>query len=160
MNKALFLDRDGTINVDYGYVYKKEDLKFIDSSISGIKKFQDRNYIIIVITNQSGIGRGLFSKEQADAFNFEMVRQLRKEDIHISAIYMCPHKPDDSCSCRKPSPELILKAAKDYDIDLSQSIMFGDKNSDIEAGTSAGVKSYLITQDNTLDYWAEKLLNK
>lgn len=158
MNKALFLDRDGTINIDFGYVYKKDDLRFIETSLKGIRIFQERGYLIIVITNQSGIGRGLFTIEQADAFNHEMIRQLGFRGINVKAVYMCPHSPDEGCSCRKPSPELILKAKNDYDIDLSRSFMFGDKSSDVEAGKRAGVKSFLITQDKTLDYWAEKLL--
>ena len=147
MNKALFLDRDGVINKEKNYLYKIEDFEFIDGVFETCKYFQDNGYLIIVITNQAGIARGKYTEDDYQILTDWMIKEFEKKDIKISKVYHCPHHPDFSgdCECRKPNPGMILQAKKDFNIDLSQSILVGDKNSDIEAGIKAGVKmNYLV----------------
>ncbi|MFI3278288.1 MAG: HAD family hydrolase [Rikenellaceae bacterium] len=158
MNKAIFLDRDGTINVDFGYVSNVEDLELLDDVVEALRLFQAAEYQIIVITNQSGVGRGYFTLEDVEVFHNELASQLEDLDVNIDDFMVCPHSPDDYCSCRKPYPTMVLQAMERHNIDPSLSFMFGDKSSDVECGTSAGVKSYLITADKNLLYWAKKLL--
>ena len=147
MNKALFLDRDGVINKEKNYLYKIEDFEFIDGVFETCKYFQDNGYLIIVITNQAGIARGKYTEDDYQTLTNWMIKEFEKNNIKISKVYYCPHHPDFSgdCECRKPNPGMILQAKKDFDIDLSQSILVGDKNSDIEAGINAGIKmNYLV----------------
>ena len=148
MNKALFLDRDGVVNKEKNYLYKIEDFEFIDGVFETCRYFQDRGYLIIIITNQAGIARGKYTEKNYQVLTKWMIREFDKENIKISKVYHCPHHPDFSgeCECRKPKPKMILDAQKEFDIDLENSILVGDKNSDIEAGINAGVKlNYLIT---------------
>ena len=147
MNKALFLDRDGVINKEKNYLYKIEDFEFIDGVFETCKYFQDNGYLIIVITNQAGIARGKYTEDDYQTLTNWMIKEFEKNNIKISKVYYCPHHPDFSgdCECRKPNPGMILQAKKFFDIDLSQSILVGDKNSDIEAGINAGIKiNYLV----------------
>lgn len=156
MNKALFLDRDGVINKEKNYLYKIEDFEFIDGVFETCKYFQDNGYLIIVITNQAGIARGKYTEDDYQTLTNWMIKEFEKNNIKISKVYYCPHHPDFSgdCECRKPNPGMILQAKKDFDIDLSQSILVGDKNSDIEAGINAGIKmNYLVeTGHEIVDY--------
>ncbi len=148
MNKALFLDRDGVINKEKNYLYKIEDFEFIDGVFETCRYFQEKGYLIIIITNQAGIARGKYSEDDFHKLNDWMLAEFSKKDVRISKVYYCPHHPDFSgeCECRKPKPKMILDAQREFDLDLSQSILVGDKNSDIEAGISAGIKSnFLIT---------------
>ena len=158
MTKAIFLDRDGTINVDHGYVYKVEELELLPGVIDALKLFKEAGFIFIVITNQSGIGRGYYTLEDANKFNKALSKLLANSNIEITEFYTCPHAPTTICSCRKPSPELINKAIESYNINPSNSYMFGDKKSDIECGENAGVKSFLITENESLLYWAKKIV--
>jgi D-glycero-D-manno-heptose 1,7-bisphosphate phosphatase len=147
MNKALFLDRDGVVNKEKNYLYKIEDFEFIDGVFETCRYFQDRDYLIIIITNQAGIARGKYTEENYQVLTKWMIREFEKENIKISKVYHCPHHPDFSgeCECRKPNPKMILNAQKEFDIDLKNSILVGDKNSDIEAGIKAGIQNnYLI----------------
>lgn len=147
MNKALFLDRDGVINKEKNYLYKIEDFEFIDGVFETCKYFQEKGYLIIIITNQAGIARGKYTEDDYEILTNWMIKEFEKNDIQISKVYHCPHHPDFSgdCECRKPNPGMILQAQRDFDIDLSQSILVGDKNSDIEAGINAGIKmNYLV----------------
>lgn len=157
-NKAIFLDRDGTINVDKGYVYRPDDLEIIPDAITGLKEFVSRGFIPIVITNQSGIGRGYYTMADAEASNRTLSGRLDAHGIKIRHYYICPHSPEEKCSCRKPSPEMIFQAAKDYDIDLDSSILLGDKNSDLGTATNAGIRGFLVTNEHTILYWANILL--
>lgn len=159
MNKAIFLDRDGTINVDFGYVYKTEDLKFLPGVIEALQIFQELGYLLIIITNQSGIGRGYFTLEDAGIFNQAMSQELKKHGITISNFFTCPHAPEEKCECRKPSPYLVTEAIKQYNIIPDESYMFGDKKSDVECGENSGVKSFLITPEHSLLFWANQLKN-
>ena len=148
MNKALFLDRDGVINKEKNYLYKIKDFEFIDGVFEACQNFQKLGYLIIIITNQAGIARGKYSENDFNILTQWMSKEFEKRDILISKVYHCPHHPDfnGECECRKPKPKMILDAEKDFNIDLSQSILVGDKNSDIEAGIHAGIqKNYLIT---------------
>lgn len=143
-NKAIFLDRDGVINVDHNYVYKIEELKFIPNSIKALQNLQKQNYKLIIITNQSGIGRGYYTEENYKAFRKEMHKRLQKEGVKIDEEYYSPFKSEDNSKCRKPSPYLIEKAIKKFDINKDKSFMIGDKTSDILAGKNAGVKTFLV----------------
>ncbi|GHT87468.1 hypothetical protein FACS1894137_14820 [Spirochaetia bacterium] len=160
LNKAIFLDRDGTLNKDFGFVYKTEDLALLPGVVEALQLFQGRKYLLIVITNQSGVGRGFYTNRDVDTFNNELKKELKKENIIIDDFYICMHSPDDNCECRKPSPYLINLAIIDHDIDPNQSYMFGDKQSDITCGKNANIRSFLITKEHTLLYWAKKLESK
>lgn len=142
--KALFLDRDGVINIDKGHVHKIADFEFIDGIFDLCKRYQDDGFIIIIITNQAGIAKKIYDKAQYQTLTSWMLGCFQKKSILISKVYHCPHHPDYSdyseCYCRKPSPGMIIQAEKDFNIDLSKSALYGDKNSDIEAGIRAGVK--------------------
>jgi D-glycero-D-manno-heptose 1,7-bisphosphate phosphatase len=143
MNKAAFFDRDGTINVDTGYTHKLEDLEFIPGRPDLIKKYNDEGYLVIVVTNQAGIAKGLYTEEDMHNFHWHMNERLRSEyGAHIDAFYFCPHHPDytGECECRKPKPGLLLKAIAEFDIDPERSVLFGDKVWDIEAAEECGVK--------------------
>lgn len=159
MNKAIFLDRDGTINVDFGYVYKTESLEFLPGTIEALRIFQELGYLLIIITNQSGIGRGYFTWEDADLFNQAMAQQLKEHGVILSDFLTCPHAPEEHCECRKPSPFMIIEAIRKYDISPSKSYMFGDKKSDVECGERSNVKSFLVTTEHSLLYWANQLKN-
>jgi D-glycero-D-manno-heptose 1,7-bisphosphate phosphatase len=154
MNKALFLDRDGVINKEKNYLYKIEEFEFIDGVFETCRYFQSKGYLIIVITNQAGIARGKYTENDFEKLTNWMLDQFDKKDIKISNVYHCPHHPDFSgnCECRKPKPKMILDAQKLFDIDLSQSILVGDKNSDILAGMNAGIRyNYLINTGHKID---------
>lgn len=148
MNRALFLDRDGVINIEKEYLYKIEEFEFIDGVFETCRYFQDLGYLIIVITNQAGIARGFYNEEDFKIITDWMLKEFEKEGVKITKVYYCPHHPEfsEECECRKPKPGMILEAQKEFNIDLAKSILVGDKNSDIEAGITAGIgKNYLIT---------------
>ena len=148
MKKAIFLDRDGVINKEKNYLYKVEEFEFIDGVFETCRYFKNLGYLIIVITNQSGIARGIYSENDFIKLTDWMIKEFEKENVKIDKVYYCPHHPDftGKCSCRKPEPGMILKAKSEFGIDLKNSILVGDKNSDIEAGLKAGVgRSFLIT---------------
>ena len=143
-SKAVFLDRDGTINVDKDYVYRLEDLEFLPNTIKGLKTIQEKGYMLIIITNQSGIGRGYYSEEDYHLFMKGFYKLLQKEGVKIEADYYCKHAPEDKCDCRKPETKLIEKAIKEHDIDVENSYIIGDKTADILTGKKAGLKTILV----------------
>ena len=147
-NKVIFLDRDGTLNEDYGYVYKEEDFHFIPGVFEALKKLLNLGYKLIVITNQSGINRGLFNEKDLLNLNKYMINELKKNNISIEKIYYCPHTDADNCECRKPKPGMLIKASKDFNISLENSWMVGDGNNDIKAGKAAGCKTVLVGKSN------------
>ncbi len=140
--RALFLDRDGVINVEKNYLYKQEDFEFIDGIFDLCRYFQDEGYAIVVVTNQSGICRGYYSEEDFRKLTEWMEAEFSKRGIEIAKTYHCPHHPDftGSCNCRKPEPGMFLQAQKELALDLQKSVMVGDKQSDIEAAQKAGVQ--------------------
>ena len=145
MTKALFLDRDGTINVDYGYVHEPERFVFIDGVFDFCRMAQEKGYLIIVVTNQSGIERGYFTEADFAAITKYMVDKFAEAGVTITDVFHCPslEGPD-----RKPEPGMFLKAKEKYDIDMAASVNIGDKERDIEAGRLAGVgKNVLFTGD-------------
>lgn len=145
MNKAIFLDRDGVLNKDLGYVYKKSDFIIIEGVIDALTFLSKKGFMLIVITNQSGIGRGFYSEKEFLDLNGFMLDFFKKASIEITDVFYCPHSPADNCSCRKPKTKLIDTAVAKYNIDRSASYLIGDKLIDIEAGRSAGLaKSFLI----------------
>ncbi|RMA93309.1 D-glycero-beta-D-manno-heptose 1,7-bisphosphate 7-phosphatase [Hydrogenothermus marinus] len=153
-NKALFLDRDGVINKEKNYVHKIKDFEFIDTVFEACRYFQEKGYLIIVITNQAGIAKGLYTEKDFQVLTKWMIKEFEKRKIKISQVYYCPHHPDytGKCKCRKPEPGMILKAKKEFNIDLEKSILVGDKNSDIEAGIAAGIKhNYLISTGHIIN---------
>ena len=140
MKKALFLDRDGTINEEVGFLYEVEKIKILEGVAEVIKKAKEKGYLIIVISNQSGIGRGYFESKDVEKINQRIKNILRRKGAKIDTFYFCPHSPEEGCSCRKPMPGLFLKAAEEWDIDLSFSLCVGDRVRDVEAGVRAGIK--------------------
>lgn len=148
MKKALFLDRDGVINIDNGYVHKPENFVFIGGIFDLCKRAEELGYIIIVITNQAGIARGYYAESDFHNLTNWMIAEFNKHNIKISSVYFCPYHPKYGIGKykkesydRKPNPGMLLKAATEYNIDLSLSILIGDKDIDIDAGRNAGIGS-------------------
>lgn len=142
--RAIFLDRDGIINIDKGYVYRIDDFEFCDGIFDICRHFNTLGYALIVVTNQSGIGRGYYSENDFNKVTHWMLESFRRNQVHITAVYHCPHRPDQECSCRKPRPGMLLQAAKEHRINLSKSWLIGDKKSDIEAAIAAGVGNTIL----------------
>jgi len=161
MNKAVFLDRDGTINVDKEYVHKVEDLEFIPGVLEALAKLAKTDYRIIIITSQSGIGRGYYTQNDYEIFTKNMLNKIKRNGGRIDAVYFCPHSPDAGCDCRKPKPKMILDAARDFNIDLSKSYMIGDKRADMIMGDNAGCKKIRVMtgkgEKSDADYTAKDL---
>ncbi len=148
---AVFLDRDGTINIEKDYLHLIDDFEFIPGVPQALKSLQDANYLLVVVTNQSGVARGYFPLETVHRIHEYMCLQLKRYHVNIDGIYLCPHHPtrgyppyDIECDCRKGKPGMLLQAVADLGIDLSRSYMIGDKTTDIEAGVSAGCQSLLV----------------
>ena len=149
MKRALFLDRDGVVNLETNYVHRVEDFIFIDGIFDLCRKFHSKGYLLFIITNQAGIARGLYTEEQFQNITSWMLHEFKSKGIEITRVYHCPHHPDFTgvCECRKPAPGMILEAQKKYDIDLTKSILIGDKISDIESGERAGVAVNVLLSD-------------
>ena len=150
MKKALFLDRDGVINLDHGYVHTVEAFEFVPGILDCIRRMQARGYLPIVVTNQSGIGRGYYSREDFRRVTDYMLEEMRKAGIAISReqVLFCPHTPEEGCGCRKPQPGMLLEAIERFGIDPAASVMIGDKRSDIEAAEAARVGRTLLVEKN------------
>jgi len=151
-NKAIFLDRDGTINVDVGYAHKIEDLEIIPKVVEGLKLLQEE-YKLIIVTNQSGIGRGHYTEEDYHVFQLALRQKLNKQGIFLTGEYFCPHHPEKGigkykidCNCRKPKTGMLEQASNDFNIDLTNSWMIGDHLNDLQVGKRAGCKTiYILT---------------
>lgn len=144
MDKAIFLDRDGTINVDVDYLHNIDKLEFIDGAIEALALLKMQGYRLIVISNQSGIGRGYFEARDVELLHAYMNHILQKYNAAIDAFYYCPHVEQDMCSCRKPQTGLLDQAAKEWDIDLSRSYMVGDREADVMTAVNAGCNYGLL----------------
>lgn len=151
MQRAAFLDRDGVINIDHAYVHRWDEFEFIDGVLKAAKRLFDAGYQLIIVTNQSGIGRGYYTEADFRALDAKVREAFEKAGAPITDVYFCPHHPKDAlpqyrieCNCRKPAPGMMLQAAKDHDIDLSQSVMFGDKSSDMKAALAAGIPTRIL----------------
>lgn len=153
--RAAFLDRDGVINIDRGYVSTKQDFEFVPGVFAGARALRSFGLLLVVITNQSGIARGYYSEADFLALTAWMERRFEEERAAIERTYFCPHHPEGdvieyrkACGCRKPGPEMLLRAADDLSLDLARSVIFGDRLSDMEAGRAAGVRlRYLLATD-------------
>jgi D,D-heptose 1,7-bisphosphate phosphatase len=149
MNKAVFFDRDGTLNYDPGYLGNPDKVELFEGVPEQIKKLKDEfGFLIVVISNQSGITRGIISEDDVKAVNLKINQILKDNGTSIDAFYYCPFHPDydneEKCKCRKPSPFMVFEASNDLDLDLSKSYFVGDTISDIQCGRNAGVKTILI----------------
>jgi histidinol-phosphate phosphatase family protein len=150
-NKAAFLDRDGTIARDVPYCSRPEDFELLPKVPEAIKLLNDNGFKVVIITNQSGIGRGFFTEDMLAKIHRKMLDELKKSGSVIDAIYYCPHQPDDNCECRKPKPTMILQAARDLAIDLQKSFFIGDTDSDVEAGEKVGCHTIRINTAFSID---------
>ena len=159
--KAVFLDRDGTINKYVGFLRKLDDFELLDGVSKAIKMINESGYLAIVVTNQPVVARGEVTVDELDVIHKKMETLLGQDGAYIDGVYICPHHPDSGfdgeikelkieCECRKPKPGMILKAAKDFNIDLSNSYMIGDSENDIKAGMAAGCKTRKVDEDNSL----------
>jgi D-glycero-D-manno-heptose 1,7-bisphosphate phosphatase len=150
MDKAVFLDRDGTLIVDKLYLGDPDGVELPDDAVDAARKLEKAGYLLIVVSNQSGIGRGFFSEDAVEAVNAKMVEEYRKRGIEISDILFCPHNPEEAeCECRKPSPKMILDAAEKLAIDVSASAMVGDRLTDPETGVAAGCGMNVLLAEAT-----------
>ena len=149
-NKALFLDRDGVINFDYGHVHKIEDFHFIEGIFDLCEFYQSQGFIIIIVTNQAGISKGFYDISQYEILTNWMIKEFKNNGININKVYYCPDHPNSKSKCRKPEPGMLISAIKEFNIDPSKSFLYGDKDSDIEAGRRAGVKNLIKVKNNKL----------
>ena len=152
MNKAVLLDRDGVINRERGdYTFRIEDFEILPDVTKALKMLQKAGYLLIIISNQSGIGRGLFKIEDTEKMHGYLLDELKKEKIHIEEIYYCVHHPETgSCQCRKPDSLNVEKALARFNIDPKQSFFIGDKERDVLAGEKVGVKGILMESNSSL----------
>ncbi|MDP1783881.1 MAG: D-glycero-beta-D-manno-heptose 1,7-bisphosphate 7-phosphatase [Sulfuricurvum sp.] len=146
MPKALFLDRDGVVNVEKNYLHKIDDFELMDGILDVCRFYESQGYVIIIVTNQSGISRGLYTQEDFKHLSDWMVEHFKSLGVTITRIYHCPHHEsiDGRCDCRKPEPGMFLDAQKDYDLDMKNSVMIGDNERDIEAAIRAGVGTNIL----------------
>ena len=162
---AVFLDRDGVINKDNGYVSQRDDFAFIEGTIEACIELQKKGYLLIVITNQSGIARGLFTEEQFNTLTEWMDWSMSDRGVDLDGIYYCPHHSEEGqgefkvdCECRKPKPGMLMNAIEDLNIDIEASILVGDKVSDLQAGIAAGIKTnYLVRSGKDITEQGETL---
>jgi D,D-heptose 1,7-bisphosphate phosphatase len=142
--RAVFLDRDGTLIIDRGYLRDPEDISFLPGAVAALAGFQRLGLLLFVVSNQSGIGRGLITDEDAGRVHERFVRLLADGGVRLDGIYYCPHTPDAGCACRKPLPGMLLRAAQDFALDMESSVMIGDKPTDVMAGRNAGCRTILF----------------
>ena len=142
--RAAFLDRDGTIIEDVHFLTRPEDIRLLPGVASALKRLRDAGYLLIIVSNQSGIGRGYFGEEDAERANRRLVELLEAEGVRLDGIYCCPHMPDDDCECRKPNPALLLQAASELCFDPEDCFIIGDKACDIEMGSAVEATTILV----------------
>jgi histidinol-phosphate phosphatase family protein len=147
MQRAVFLDRDGTIIYDVGYPRDPRQIRLLPRVGGALARLRRQGFSLVLISNQSGIGRGVLTLEETERVHRQVVSSLAEYGVGLDAAYYCPHAPEEQCRCRKPSPEMLLRAARELGLDLSRSFMVGDKPSDIEAGKRAGCRTILLTSN-------------
>ena len=156
MKKALFIDRDGVINDDKVHVFRIDQFEFTSGIFELCRRYFEAGYLILIITNQAGIAKGYYSENDFHMLMKWGVKEFEKKDISISGVYHCPHHPDFTgvCDCRKPEPGMIIKAIGEFDLDIKQCTLIGDKESDIEAGRRAGIpeKNMLLLKGRPREY--------
>jgi histidinol-phosphate phosphatase family protein len=147
MDPAVFLDRDGVIieNRD-SYVLSWDDVAFIPRTLQALANLSRCKYKVLIVTNQSAVGRGLITRESVDAINVRIVAEISASGGHVDGVFMCPHDPNSTCSCRKPKPGLLLEAAEAHSVDLSKSIIVGDTINDLLAGHAAGIQDLVLVK--------------
>ncbi len=154
---AVFFDRDGVLNVDNGYNFRKEDFVWVVGAREAIKLLNDLDYYVFVITNQSGVARGYYTEDDVIKLHDWMNEELKKSGATIDGFYYCPHLPEAAvekyricCQCRKPAPGMIMQAMNDWPVDKGKSFLIGDSVRDVEAAEKAGIEGYLFQEDNLL----------
>lgn len=159
-NKAIFLDRDGVINKERStYVKTVSELEIFSGVANSVKKLKDAGFLVVVVTNQSAVNRGLTNHDNINDIHLYLQEYFRKNDTFVDGFYYCPHRPDENCYCRKPKPGLLLKAVEELKIDLKSSWMIGDSDSDIQAAKLVGCKSIKIGADMSLASAIQRILN-
>jgi D-glycero-D-manno-heptose 1,7-bisphosphate phosphatase len=159
VRQAVFFDRDGTLIVDHGYISSPDLVELLPGIAEVLKEIRKLGFLLVIVSNQSGIGRELITESQAAAVSTRFREILAEEGVQLDGTYQCPHAPDAGCSCRKPEPGMLRKAAMDLGIDLKSSYMVGDKFSDAEAGEAAGccpvllLEAGLSTRKKVPDSW-------
>lgn len=159
MNGVVFLDRDGVINADIGYLWRREDFVWIPGAPAAIRLFNERGRPVVVVTNQSGVARGYYTEQDVESLHRWMNAELNRQGARIDAFYFCPHHPDGAipeytrvCDCRKPQPGMLLQAMEDWRADPAKSVLIGDKESDVAAAAAAGIRGYLFDGKNLLEF--------
>jgi D-glycero-D-manno-heptose 1,7-bisphosphate phosphatase len=151
MKKAVFLDRDGVINLEKkDYVKSIKEFQIKDDIPKAIATLKKKGFLVIIITNQSAINRGLLTTKILNEIHSHLQEILNKNETSIDDFYFCPHRPDENCKCRKPNPGMLLKAMKKHNIDMNQSFMIGDSLTDIQAATKAGCEGILLNKNENL----------
>ena len=165
MTPVVFLDRDGVVNADIGYLWRREDFLWIPGAPAAIRLFNGRGWPVVVVTNQSGVARGYYREQEVQALHLWMNAELDKQGAHIDAFYFCPHHPRGAieeytreCDCRKPQPGMILQAMAEWSADPATSFLIGDKESDVAAAAAAGIRGYLFDGSNLLEYVEKQIL--
>ncbi|HEY4514286.1 MAG TPA: HAD family hydrolase [Candidatus Paceibacterota bacterium] len=159
MVSAVFLDRDGVINEETAYLHDPKNLRLIAGAASAIRKLNEQNVPIIVITNQAGVAKGYYQESEIEMLHSALAEILKTEGAHIDRFYYCPHHPEGKgeyqkvCDCRKPMPGLLLQAAKDFNLEIKRCVFVGDKVSDIGAGVAAGARTILVMTGYGKEVW-------
>lgn len=166
MNRAIFFDRDGTLNNEVGYLWQIDKFHWLEGAKETIKLCNEKNYLVIIITNQGGVARGLYTEDDIKILHDFMQEDLKKIGAHIDGFYYCPHHPEGKvkkysivCDCRKPKPGLFHRAAKDFNIDLKNSVMIGDMERDIESGKNAGVGKNIFFDNGDIFGTVKKVMD-
>ena len=149
--KALFLDRDGVINIDYGYVYQIEKFEFIEGIFELLQLFLKEGYLLFIVTNQSGIGRGYYGEEDFQRLTAWMLDEFKREKIEIVSVEHCNHAPEEQCGCRKPATGMVDKILKNNEIDLANSWLIGDKQSDIDLAINSNIKHTIAIGERKIE---------
>ena len=153
--RAVFLDRDGTLVRDVGYLKATDELELLPGAATALAVLRGCDFRLYVATNQSGVGRGLYGEADVEAANVRLAELLAERGVHVDGVYVCPHAPDAGCECRKPRPGLLLRAGREHGLDVARSIMVGNRASDVDAGHAAGCRSVLLADGEPPDSAAD-----